>query len=137
MEDKSQKHDNIDNIPVYKFINVFFYIFHIGLILFNLLGWIPRGWRRWNLITLLLTAFSWFALGIFYGFGYCFLTDWHWDVREKLGYSTESNSYIHFLITDLTPITIDEEVVDVLTAVLFFAALTVSIVVNVRDRRLS
>jgi hypothetical protein len=119
---------------LYNVINIFFYVFHIGLILFNLFGWIPRRWRKWNLITLLLTAFSWFVLGIFYGFGYCFLTDWHWDVREKLGYSTDSNSYIHFLITDLTRMTIDEAVVDMLTAVLFFAALVVSIVVNVRDR---
>jgi hypothetical protein len=121
---------------LYKIINIFFYVFHITLILFNLFAWIPRRWRKWNLITLLLTAFSWSILGIFYGFGYCFLTDWHWDIREKLGYSTESDSYIHFLITDLTPIAIDEAVVDVLTAVLFFAALVVSIVVNVRDQRL-
>jgi hypothetical protein len=120
---------------LYKIINIFFYVFHITLILFNLFAWIPRRWRKWNLITLLLTAFSWSILGIFYGFGYCFLTDWHWDIREKLGYSTESDSYIHFLITDLTPIAIDEAVVDVLTAVLFFAAVVVSIVVNVRDRR--
>ena len=125
----------MDKIALYKIVDVFFYIFHIALILFNLFGWIPVRWRKWNLITLLLTAFSWFVLGIFYGFGYCFLTDWHWAVREELGYHTQSNSYIHFLVTDLTPLAVDETVVDVLTAVLFFAALVVSVYVNVRTRR--
>src|SRR5687768_7873008 len=101
---------------LYKIVDVLFYVFHIGLIFFNLFGWIPQTWRKWNLITLSLTAFSWFALGIFYGFGYCFLTDWHWQVREKLGYTTESNSYIHFLIMKFTGISMQENVVDIFTA---------------------
>jgi len=125
----------MDDLFLYKVGDKFFYVFHIGLIFFNLFGWIPERLRKWNLITLLLTAFSWFVLGIFYGFGYCFLTDWHWEIRDKLGYSTESNSYIHFLVTDLTPLVIGEHIVDILTAVLFFVALLISIVLNVRDRR--
>ena len=91
----------MDNDSVYKIANTFFFIFHIALILFNLFGWIPKRSRKWNLVALSVTAFSWFVLGIFYGFGYCFLTDWHWQIREKLGYSTDSNSYVHFLITEL------------------------------------
>lgn len=106
------------------------------LILFNLFGWIPKKLRRWNLATLALTAFSWIVLGIFYGFGYCFLSDWHWQVREKLGYSTDSNSYIHFLITELTSISIEEKVVDILTAIFFFIAFAVSVYVNKKDRKL-
>lgn len=119
----------------YKFANYFFFIFHITLIFFNLFGWISRKLRKWNLISLSVTAFSWFVLGIFYGFGYCFLTDWHWQVREKLGYSTASNSYIHFLLTELTGLSFDEALVDIFTAILFFAALALSIYVSVRDRR--
>ena len=125
----------MENAAFYKLANISFYIFHIALIFFNLFGWIPRSFRKWNLITLLLTAFSWFVLGIFYGFGYCFLTDWHWQIRENLGYKTDSNSYIHFLITELTPISIDEKIVDVFTAIFFFLALLVSIFLNVRQRR--
>src|SRR5690606_29403947 len=113
----------------------FFYLFHIVLILFNLFGWIIPRWRRWNLLTLLLTAFSWFVLGIFYGFGYCFLTDWHWEIRQELGYPTQSHSYIHFLITDLTSIQMKERTVDVLTAVFCFVAMVASVIVNLRDRR--
>src|SRR5688572_25085296 len=122
------------NFLLYEIINYFFFIFHVALIFFNLFGWIHKKLRKWNLITLSLTAFSWFALGIFYGFGYCFLTDWHWQVRDKLGYSTASNSYIHFLILELTGISIDENLVDTFTAILFFTAFVLSIYVNVKHR---
>lgn len=125
----------MDNDSVYKIANAFFFIFHIALILFNLFGWIPKRLRKWNLVTLSLTAFSWFVLGIFYGFGYCFLTDWHWNIREKLGYSTDSNSYIHFLITELLGVSIRENVVDIFTAAFFFAAFAMSVYVNARNRR--
>ena len=126
----------MENQILYKIANTFFFVFHVTLIIFNLFGWIPKKLRKWNLIALTLTAFSWFVLGIFYGFGYCFLTDWHWQVREKLGYSTDSNSYIHFLITELTGISIDENLVDTFTAISFFIAFALSIYVNLRDRKL-
>lgn len=125
----------MDNDSVYKIANTFFFIFHIALILFNLFGWIPKRLRKWNLVALSLTAFSWFVLGIFYGFGYCFLTDWHWQIRGKLGYSTDSNSYIHFLITELLGVSISENVVDIFTAVFFFAAFAMSVYLNARNRR--
>ncbi|MEX2232187.1 MAG: DUF2784 family protein [Cyclobacteriaceae bacterium] len=125
----------MDYLWLYKIVDKFFYIFHVALIIFNLFGWIPKSLRRWNLLTLLMTAFSWFVLGIFYGFGYCFFTDWHWQVREKLGYATDSNSYIHFLLTQLTPLSVREDVVDLFTGVLFFLALLISVYVNVRSMR--
>ena len=118
----------------YKIANYLFYIYHVILIIFNLFGWIPKKFRKWNLISLCLTAFSWFVLGIFYGFGYCFHTDWHWQIREKLGFYNESNSYIHFLIEQLTGISLEENLVDIFTAISFFIALALSIYVNVRDR---
>jgi hypothetical protein len=120
---------------VLKAVNYFFLIFHISLILFNLFGWIPKRLRKWNLISLGVTAFSWFILGIFYGYGYCFLTDWHWQVRDQLGLFTESESYIQFLIIQLTGITMDEDLVNTFTAIFFFTALALSIYVNIRDRR--
>ena len=120
---------------IYSFADKFFFIFHVVLILFNVFGWIFKPFRKWNLITLLLTAFSWTVLGIFYGFGYCFLTDWHWEVREKLGYTNESNSYIHFLISELTGISLNERVVDIATLIVFIMALSASVAVNIRWRR--
>ena len=125
----------MENEILYKMINTFFFVFHVALIIFNLFGWIPKKLRKWNLIALTLTAFSWFVLGIFYGFGYCFLTDWHWQVREKLGYSTDSNSYIHFLIIEATGISIEENLVDTFTVIFFFVAFALSIYVNLRDKK--
>jgi uncharacterized membrane protein YeiH len=52
-------------------LDYFFIAFHSALIIFNLFAWIPRFTRRWNLISLGLTAFSWLGLGLFYGIGYC------------------------------------------------------------------
>lgn len=111
----------------------FFFVFHIGLILFNLFGWMVKSLRKWNLLTLGLTAFSWVVLGAFYGFGYCFLTDWHWQIRDELGYPNPFNSYIRFLITTLFSIIVSEKTVDILTGALFFAALVMSIVTNMKD----
>lgn len=120
---------------LYKVLNVFFFVFHIALILFNVFGWLVPAWRRLNLWTLGITLFSWVVLGIFYGFGYCFLTDWHYAVRDKLGLITESNSYIHFLITRLSGIPIPERTVDIGTVVIFLVVVIISVVLNIRDRR--
>ncbi len=83
---------------MYQFLNIFFFVFHTVWTLFNMTGWMFRPTRRLHLVTLTLTALSWFVLGIWYGWGYCLCTDWHWQVRRELGFRDESNSYIHFLV---------------------------------------
>lgn len=118
---------------LYKFLNYFFFSFHTLLILFNILGWVFKKTRKWNLITLLITAFSWFVLGIFYGWGYCFCTDWHWTVRRHLGYNDMTNSYNHFLILKLTGTNFSEQLVDVVTALVFFTSLVLSVWLNLKD----
>jgi len=118
---------------MYVLLDLGFIIFHTVLILFNLFGWIWKVTRSWNLATLLLTAFSWFGLGIWYGFGYCPCTHWHWMVRRELGYTDMPNSYIKFLIHQLTGLNIDAAVVDMGTAIFFFLALVTSFYVNFKD----
>jgi len=119
----------------YHFLNIFFFVFHTTFTLFNLTGWMFRKTRKWILITLLLTAFSWFVLGIWFGWGYCFCTDWHWNVREHLGLQDQSHSYIHFLLLKLTGKDFDESLVDNATLVLFLISLLLSSWFNLRDRR--
>jgi len=119
----------------YQLLNIFFFVFHTLLTLFNITGWLFRTTRKWNLITLLLTAFSWFVLGIWYGWGYCLCTDWHWQVREQLGYHDEQNSYIQFLLVKLTGINFNSNLVDTATLIIFLLSLTLSIWLNVRDRK--
>jgi len=120
----------------YHFLNYFFLSFHTALIFFNTFGWIFQKTRKWNLITLLLTAFSWFVLGIWYGWGYCVCTDWHWQVREHLGYHDNTNSYIQFLAQKLTGINFSSQLTDTITAIVFFVSLAMSIWLNVRDRHI-
>lgn len=117
-----------------KLADFFFTVFHTVLILFNLTGWVFRPTRRLNLIVLLITGGSWFILGIFYGIGYCPLTDWHFQVLHKLGYTGLPDSYITFLMQRFTGYTFSQVLIDTLTMVCYFAALIISIMVNVRKK---
>ena len=119
----------------YKFLDYFFFFFHTSITLFNIFGWMFPKTRKINLVTLLLTAFSWFVLGIWYGWGYCVFTDWHWDVRQHLGYDDRSNSYIHFLILKLTGINLKPQLVDNVVLIGFLLSLVMSIWLNVRSGR--
>lgn len=116
------------------FLNAFFFVFHIALVVFNLVGWAFRKTRKWHLASLTITAFSWFVLGIFYGWGYCFLTDWHYEVRDSLGLIVDASSYIHFLLMRLNIDCWSSETTDVLTAVLFGCAVVLSVYFNFRDK---
>ncbi len=111
----------------------FFLVFHSVVIVFNLFGWIFRITRKWNLALLLITAASWFGLGIFYGMGYCFLTDWHWQVLETLSISPHESSYVQYLFRRVAGVTVSAHFADMLTAILFFAALAASLFVNTKD----
>lgn len=117
---------------LYKALDVFFLVFHSLLILFNLFGWIWKKCRFWNFLTLNLTAFSWFVLGIWYGWGYCLCTDWHWQVRKALGIPIEQHSYISFLLETLTPIKLPQQTVDIITLLFFLSAYVISLAFQIK-----
>ena len=119
---------------ILQILDYFFILFHSVLILFNVFGWIVPKWRFANLISLSLTAFSWFLFGIWYGIGYCPFTDWHWKVRQLLGYNDQSNSYIHFLILEITGIHLPENWVDTTTVIVFFTAFSISLYFFIKKR---
>jgi hypothetical protein len=120
---------------MYVFLDYFFIVFHTLLILFNSFGFIPKKTRRLNLITLSLTACSWFILGIWFGWGYCLCTDLHWQVREHLGYHDMDISYTHFLAYKITGINFSQQATDIVTAADFFISFALSIFLNIRDYR--
>jgi hypothetical protein len=121
---------------MYIFLNKFFFVFHSFIIIFNLTGWIFRKTRFANLILLSLTFFSWFFLGIWYGFGYCPSTEWHWKVRIHLGYHDMTSSYIKFLIDSLTGLDAPAKLVDGFAVIFLILALGASITTNIRDWRM-
>ena len=118
---------------LYSILNIFFFVFHTTFTVFNITGWMFRKTRKLNWITLMLTAISWFGLGICYGWGYCFCTDWHWAVREELGLHDQRRSYIHFLLLKLTGMDFNEELVEKLTLYFFIVSLVISTLLNIKD----
>ncbi|MBS1715748.1 MAG: DUF2784 family protein [Armatimonadetes bacterium] len=116
--------------------NVLLFAVHAGLVVFNVLGWIPRKLRRWNLATLLLTLASWTLMGIWYGRGYCVLTDWHWKVRAALGIHETADNYLVLLVRTLTGWDPPASLVSSVAFWAFLFSLTASTVLNVRDARI-
>ncbi len=114
-------------------LDCFFLVFHALFTLFNMTGWIWEKTRRIHLITVTVTAFSWFVIGIWYGWGFCFCTDWHWKVRSALGRPITSDSYIHFLILEITGINLPAHLVDNATMAVFIACCVMTVALNLRD----
>jgi hypothetical protein len=120
---------------MYRALDIFFFAFHSMFILFVLVGWVWKRMRLAHLVVVGLTALSWFGLGIWYGFGYCPFTDWHWQVRYALGYTDLPNSYIKFFVDTLTGWNVNAQLVDVVTVAAFILASVLSVYLNVQDRR--
>jgi hypothetical protein len=120
---------------MHAFLNIFFFVFHTCIILFIVFGWMWKKTRLANLILIVLTVFSWFFLGIWYGFGYCPCTDWHWQVRMKLGLYDTSTSYLEFLVEKLTGLDVSRALVDIFAVAFLVGAFCLSIMLNIRDLR--
>ena len=119
---------------IYRILDIFFVLFHTSLIFFNLFGWIWRKTRILNLILLGLTGASWLFLGLIVGtLGYCPLTDWHFNVLNKLGESGLPSSYVKYLADRLTGLDLNPSLVDHITLYAFLTALIISLVLNIRS----
>ncbi|MFP4096690.1 MAG: DUF2784 domain-containing protein [Cyclobacteriaceae bacterium] len=120
---------------MYKFLDVLLTLAHLLIIGFNLTAWIWRKTRRLHLLSVMLTAFSWLLLGIWYGWGYCFLTDWHWQVKRKLGKTDLPSSFIKFAVDETLGVSSDPFWINIITAVGFGIVTIISVMLNIRDRR--
>jgi Protein of Unknown function (DUF2784) len=112
------------------FLNFIFTLAHLALIIFNLTGWIWKRTRKAHLVVLGLTTASWFVLGIWYGWGYCPLTDWHWDVKEKLGETNLPNSFVKYYADKISGSNISVTLVDNVTLGCLVFAIVAAIYVN-------
>lgn len=115
--------------------NLLYTLLHLVIIGFNLLGWIWPATRKAHFICVLLTAGSWLILGIWYGIGYCPITDWQWQVKEKLGEQDLPNSFIKYYADKISGQSIDADLVNYLTAGTFAAAALLSVYVNFISRK--
>jgi len=119
---------------IYRILDIFFVVLHTSIILFNLTGWVWRKTRKYNLILLIITGSSWLILGLIVGtLGYCPLTDWHFDVLEKLGVTDLPSSYVKYLADRLTGLDFSSSLIDKVTLWAFLAALGLSLFLNIKD----
>ncbi len=116
-------------------LNIAFFVFHGAWIAFNCLGWIWKRTRRWQLATITLTALSWFGLGIWYGWGYCPCTDWHWTIRARLGY-VDPPSYIQVLIRQLIGLELTTSSANALAVSVLIVSAGLGIGLTLRDRKI-
>jgi hypothetical protein len=114
-------------------LNLGFFVFHTGWIVFTCLGWAWRRTRTWHLAAVLVTALSWIGFGPWYGWGYCPFTDWHWDVRDRLGLENPP-SYIQLLVRELTGVEVDASLADAAALLTIVAVATLGILLRIRDR---
>jgi len=120
-----------------KFLDILLTLTHLALIGFNLFGWIWEKTRKAHLITVAATAFSWFILGIWLGWGYCPITDWQWKVKEKLGEINLPSSFIKYYADKISGKNIDPSIVDTTTLIAFLIVIVLTIYFNFFKRTLN
>ena len=106
---------------------------HVGLVLFNMVGWIWARTRLLHLATLGLTAFSWLALGAIYGWGYCFCTDYHAQILRALGHPDADATFIQLMFTRLSGISLSRVAADNLAVVAFVLIVMATAVAWLRE----
>jgi hypothetical protein len=114
----------------------FFLAFHLLLIVFNLAGWIWKKTRKLHLLSMLATLGSWFVAGIWYGWGYCFVTDWHWQIREQMGHPIVNESYTGFVAKELIGVKLPANSLDNSIMGMFLIAFVLSLFFNYTDYRI-
>jgi hypothetical protein len=105
------------------FLDHILYWFHIAVIIINSTGFFFRKTRKLQFILIHVTLFSWIALGYIYGWGYCFLTDWHYDVLIKSGGELPPPSFIVYLAQRCCNIAMDPVNADFLAVAVLVLAL--------------
>jgi Protein of Unknown function (DUF2784) len=111
-------------------LDIFYTILHFLIIGFNLLGWIWPKTRKAHLIGVGITAACWFILGIWFGWGYCPVTDWQWKVKEKLGETGLPDSFVEYFAEKITGTNFNTSLVNNITLFSFLAAILFSLYFN-------
>lgn len=102
---------------------------HVLVISAFLLLWIWPSTRKLHLILVCAVAVSWFGIGFWKGWGYCFITDWHWRVKAALGDRAGSGSFIHYLVQG-AGIPATPQLTDRVVAVVFSIVVLLSLALN-------
>jgi hypothetical protein len=102
---------------------------HLLVISAFLLLWIWPSTRKLHLMLVCAVAVSWFGIGFWKGWGYCFITDWHWRIKHALGVRDASGSFIHYLV-QAAGIPASPQLTDRVVAVVFSIVVLLSLALN-------
>lgn len=116
-------------------LDILLTIFHLIVVSFNLLGWIWNPTKVIHFWFTIITLFCWVVLGIWYGFGYCPITDWQWNVKTQLGEQNLPASFIKYFIDKLTGLNVNSNLIDICTVLFFMLAIVASIKVNFFNKK--
>jgi hypothetical protein len=114
--------------------NAAFIVAHLCIIFFTLFGWIPQKTRKLHFYLVAITAFSWIVLGFWFGFGYCFFTDWHWMVRRKMGITGDPGSFVKLALDFVSGRDVNATLVDTATSTGFALVFVISVYLNLFKR---
>ena len=112
------------------FLDILYTIVHFIIIGFNLLGWVFPSTRKLHLYGVAITLGCWLILGIWYGIGYCPVTDWQWEVKTQLGEQNLPNSFVKYYADLLTGKNINDQIIDGITLGTFLLAIITSVYLN-------
>ena len=118
-----------------KTFDIFFELIHILVILFSLIGWVFPKSRRLHRYHLAIILISWLGLGYFYGFGYCFLTDWHWQIKAEMGVLNLPSSYITYLLEKINLNMFSEKTVEYATALILLLSIFANLYLSYKDHK--
>lgn len=110
--------------------NIILTIIHLAIIVFNLFGWLPKATRKAHLISIILTAASWFILGLWYGTGYCPFTDWQWQVKEQLGERNLPPNFVEYMAEKIWRHDFSSQLITTVITICFSLASALTIYVN-------
>lgn len=111
-------------------LDYFYTLLHLLIIGFNLFAWAFPATRKLHLYGVGITLSCWLILGIWYGIGYCPITDWQWQVKAQLGEQNLPDSFIKYYADRLTGSYIDPKVIDGLTLGFFLISISISLYLN-------
>ncbi|TKC12495.1 DUF2784 domain-containing protein [Pedobacter polaris] len=111
-------------------LDILLTILHLIIIGFNLFGWLFKATKKLHFWFAMVTLGCWTILGVWFGFGYCPITDWQWNIKTQLGEQNLPGSFIKYFADKLTGSNINADLIDVLTLIFFLVAIACSIKVN-------
>ena len=116
-------------------LDILFTILHLVIIGFNLFAWIWPATRKAHLVVAGLTLGCWLILGIWFGLGYCPVTDWQWQVKEALGEINLPNSFVKYYADKITGKDVSSDFIDLITIGSFAMAIAASVYLNFFNKR--